>query len=201
MDNSKKNEQVENEKFVLVMEEFNQEQQALNKTINDLVAQVNTLSNKTEAIKKELDKPKSISVNTDTKPFEKMVQQGFLAIKQSIPDIITVQHHHHFNERSKGFIISAIILLLVTAGATGLCLSLWSENKLLHENALKYHMVRQINPRIARLTDSIYYNDPDEAEQATEKAEASEQDTKQPEINVREKQGKEAVKKKYGRRK
>jgi len=199
MDNNKKNEQVENEKFVLVMEEFNQEQQAFNKTVNDLVAQVNTLSDKIEAIKKELDKPKPISVNVDTTSFENIVQQGFADIRRSIPNIIPVQHQHIFDRWAKGFLISITSLSLFTAVSIGACMSLWSENKLLHANDLKFRMIRLTYPSTAVWADSVYYHDPDGAEQATEKVEASEQETVPPKTNVTKKASKEPAKKKRGR--
>ncbi|HXS58686.1 MAG TPA: hypothetical protein VN726_21305 [Hanamia sp.] len=83
MDN-KKNEQVENEKIVLVMEEFNQEQKATNQTINDLIVAVNTIGSKVDDFKKELDSPKSVSVTTDTKSVQQIVQKGFTDVKMMI---------------------------------------------------------------------------------------------------------------------
>lgn len=198
MDNNKKNEQVENEKFVLVMEEFNQEQQAFNKTVNDLVAQVNSLSDKIEAIKKDLDKPKPMSVNVDTKPFEKIAKQGFADIRRSIPDIIPMRHHHIFDRWAKGFIISIASLSLFTAVSIGGCMSLWSENKLLHANDLKFRMIHFAYPSISVWADSIYYHDPDGAELAIEKAEARLLETVPPK---NERYKKEQGKKKHSRQK
>lgn len=81
MDTTGKNEQIEKETLGLVLEEFTQEQKTTNQTINDLIAAVNAIGSKVDDVKKELDNPKSISVTTDTKPIQQIVQKGFSDIK------------------------------------------------------------------------------------------------------------------------
>jgi hypothetical protein len=81
MDTTGKNEQIEKETLGLVLEEFTQEQKTTNQTINDLIAAVNTIGSKVDDVKKELDNPKSISVTTDTKPIQQIMQKGLTDVK------------------------------------------------------------------------------------------------------------------------
>lgn len=81
MDTTGKNEQIEKETLGLVLEEFTQEQKNTNQTINNLVAAVNSISSKVDNFKQELNNPKSVSVTTDTKPIQQIVQKGFSDIK------------------------------------------------------------------------------------------------------------------------
>lgn len=84
MDTTGKNEQIEKETLGLVLEEFTQEQKITNQTINNLVAAVNSIGSKVDNFKQELDNPKSVSVTTDTKPIQQIVQKGFTDIKMMI---------------------------------------------------------------------------------------------------------------------
>src|SRR5690606_34209693 len=81
MDTTGKNEQIEKETLRLVLEEFTQEQKTTNQTMNDLIAAVNTIGSKVDDVKKKLDNPKPVSVTTDTKPIQQIVQKGFSDIK------------------------------------------------------------------------------------------------------------------------
>lgn len=81
MDNTGKNEQIEKETLGLVLEEFTQEQKTTNQTINDLIAAVNAIGSKVDDVKKELDNPKSVSVTTDTKPIQQIMQKGLTDVK------------------------------------------------------------------------------------------------------------------------
>lgn len=81
MDTTRKNEHIEKETLGLVLEEFTQEQKTTNQTINNLVAAVNSISSKVDNFKQELDNPKSVSVTTDTKPIQQIMQKGFSDIK------------------------------------------------------------------------------------------------------------------------
>ncbi len=84
MDTTGKNEQIEKETLGLVLEEFIQEQKTTNQTINDLIAAVNTICGKVDDFKKELDKPKAVSVMTDTKPIQQIMQKGLIDVKLMI---------------------------------------------------------------------------------------------------------------------
>ncbi|TDE10712.1 hypothetical protein [Dyadobacter psychrotolerans] len=53
---------------------------------------------------------------------------------------------------------------------------------------VKYRMIRQINQQIAAWTDSIYYQNPELAEQETEKREAHELVVKDAEALLKQKQ-------------
>jgi len=81
MDTTGKNEQIEKETLGLVLEEFTQEQKTTNQTINNLVTAVNSIGSKVDNFKQELDNPKSVSVTTDTKPIQQIMQKGFSDIK------------------------------------------------------------------------------------------------------------------------
>lgn len=84
MDTTGKNEQIEKETLGLVLEEFTQEQKNTNQTINNLVAAVNSIGSKVDNFKQELDNPKSVSVTTDTKPIQQIMQKGFSDVKLMI---------------------------------------------------------------------------------------------------------------------
>ena len=84
MDTTGKNEQIEKETLGLVLEEFTQEQKTANQSISDLITAVNTISNKVDDFKKELDKPKAVSVMTDTKPIQQIMQKGLTDVKLMI---------------------------------------------------------------------------------------------------------------------
>jgi hypothetical protein len=98
------------------------------------------------------------------------------------------KHHHHFNLQSRTFIISAAILLIVSAICVGIAVTNSGENNRLHVIDVKYRMVRQVNPEIAAWTDSIYYRNPELAEHETEKREAHELVLKDAEALLKQKQ-------------
>jgi hypothetical protein len=68
----------------LVLEEFTQEQRTTTQTINDLIVAVNTIGSKVDDVKKELDNPKSVSVTTDTRPIQQIIQKGLTDVKLMI---------------------------------------------------------------------------------------------------------------------
>ncbi|HEV7379668.1 MAG TPA: hypothetical protein VGN64_07735 [Dyadobacter sp.] len=98
-----------------------------------------------------------------------------------------VKHHHHFDLRSKGFIISAAILLIVVAISVGLAVTNCNENRRLHAMDVKYRMIRQVYPQVAAWADSSYYQNPEFAEQETVKLEAQELVVKGAEVLVKRK--------------
>lgn len=98
-----------------------------------------------------------------------------------------VKHHHHFDLQSRGFIISAAILLIVSAISVGIAVTNSGENNRLHAMDVRYRMIRQINPEIAAWTDSIYYQNPELAQQETEKREAHELVVKDAEALLKQK--------------
>jgi hypothetical protein len=99
----------------------------------------------------------------------------FSQIKQailSVPKASEVTHHHHFDLQSKGFIVSAAVLLITTAISIALAISNYGESSRLKESDLKFRIARQLSPALTARIDSIYYEDPDQAELETKKREA-----------------------------
>ena len=93
-----------------------------------------------------------------------------------LPKVLPVRHHHHFEDRSQGFVIGGIVCLLAAAISVGLCLSLYRENSRLRENDIKYRMIREAYPDAGRWVDSVYYLNPEEAEGRVRQLESKESD-------------------------
>jgi len=69
-------EKVETDSLEIVLNEFSEEQKSHTKSIGDLVIAVNGLTEKFKQFEEKLDKPKEITVSTDTKPVEDIVKKG-----------------------------------------------------------------------------------------------------------------------------
>ena len=125
-------------------------------------------SNQLEILKKEL-----LRVN-HSYPVEKIDEQiiKMKTLRDGIPEVVKVRHHHHFQDKSKGFIVGAIVLLLVSAMAVGIAGSMWKENGRLNENSVKFRVIRQGYPNIAYWADTTYQRDPEMIKVLTEKLEA-----------------------------
>ncbi len=94
--------------------------------------------------------------------------KGILAtIQKSLP----IKHKHQFDFNTKGWIMSGMILLIVTAICTGLSAYLWVENSNLKAVNIKYRMIRQVYPYATNWADSVYTKSPADAEAATTKLE------------------------------
>ena len=104
-----------------------------------------------------------------------------------IPETTKVRHHHHFEDRSKGFIIGGVILLLVCAMAVGIAVSMWKENGRLDENSVKFRIIRQGHPNIAYWADTTYSREPEAMQLLTERLEAEQLAVAQAEAVAREK--------------
>lgn len=107
---------------------------------------------------------------------------------EGIPTTLQVKNHHHFDLRSKGFIISAAVLLIVTALSVAVSISSYRESSRLRESDLKFRIARQLSPALTAGVDSIYYKDPDQAEFETQRLEARELSIKQAEKAIKQKQ-------------
>lgn len=93
---------------------------------------------------------------------------------QLIPKETKVENYHYFDLKSKGFIISAAILLIVSSLCIGIAVSAFQENNRLQQSDVKYRMIRQVYPTAATWADSTYLRDPQSAESETQKLEARE---------------------------
>jgi hypothetical protein len=94
--------------------------------------------------------------------------KGILAtIQKSLP----IKHKHQFDFKTKEWIISGMILLIVAAICTGLSAHLWVENTTLKAVSTKYRMIRQVYPYATNWADSVYTKSPADAEAATTKLE------------------------------
>lgn len=93
-------------------------------------------------------------------------------VKQLPKTVTQVKHHHHLDNKSKWLLASGIVLLLVTSIVSGLYYSLYRENRRLHDNDVKFRMVRQNLPIATRWIDSTFSLDPENEEKAVENKEA-----------------------------
>ncbi len=82
------------------------------------------------------------------------------AIRKALP----LKVKHQFDFKTKGWIIAGMILLIVTAISTGLFGHLWAESNRLQAVDIKYRLLRQVDTSSTKWADSIYTNNPDEAE-------------------------------------
>jgi hypothetical protein len=69
-------EKVEAGSLEIVLNEFSEEQKSHAKSIGDLVIAVNGLTGKLIQLDEKLDKPKEVTVHTNTKPIEDIVKKG-----------------------------------------------------------------------------------------------------------------------------
>ena len=91
---------------------------------------------------------------------------------RNFPKEMQVKLLHRFEDKTKGFIIGSIILLILSEAMTGICLHLWSDNGKMKDNDEKFRMIRQMAPNIAYKADTLYYPDPEGMEKKIKQLEA-----------------------------
>ena len=143
-------------------------------------SQSNTLANVASEIKAILKQyPSGHLLESKLSTIQKRIE--------SIPTTLQVRNHHHFDLRSKGFIISAVVLLIVTALSVAVSISSYRETSRIRKSDLKFRIARQLSPGLTARADSIYYKDPDQAEFKTRKLEARELSINQAEKALKQK--------------
>lgn len=81
MDITQKTGDIERESLELVLEEFTEEQKLHTKTVDDLVKAVNVLSGKLTEFEGKLDRPKEVTISTDTGAMQEIVKKGIIDMK------------------------------------------------------------------------------------------------------------------------
>jgi hypothetical protein len=81
MDTTEKLNNEEKETFLLVVGELAQEQANNTKTVNDMVAAVNALTDKVDELNEKVDKPKPVIVAADTRPAQEIMNKGVTDMK------------------------------------------------------------------------------------------------------------------------
>ena len=97
-----------------------------NASIEELIqksaeSQSNILANVVPEVKGALKQyPQGLQLESQLSMIQKRIE--------SIPTTLQVRNHHHFDLRSKGFIISAVVLLIVTALSVAAAISSYRES-------------------------------------------------------------------------
>ncbi|MXV14015.1 hypothetical protein [Hufsiella ginkgonis] len=127
---------------------------------------------------------KNITTQNNLAYHATQIQAQILELKKqaaSLPKVIPVRHHHHIDDKSKGFLISAAIILLVCAISVGVAVAMWKENYQMNENSVKFRMIRQTKPSVAYWADTTYFRDREFMDELTKKLEAEQLATAQAE--------------------
>src|SRR5690606_12402593 len=82
------------------------------------------------------------------------------SITSQMPKQMKFQLEHRFTDRQRPYIITGIILILVSVLSLFASFQLWRSNSALHDNDIKIRMVRLLYPQVYLDIDSIYNNNP-----------------------------------------
>jgi len=155
----------------------------------------------------QLDELKELSIKIagqdKTAPFQEEISQQVIATQNLIltieasvktqeslfrnfPNEMKVKLLHRFEDKTKGFIISGLVLFALSAVLTGICFYLWSDNGKMKDNDIKFRMVRQIAPKVAYQADTLYYPNPEGMEKKTRQLEAQQLALTEAEASVKE---------------
>lgn len=168
----------------VIQRTLNKVQELENRKVKFPEIRIPDYTSQLDVIKSELIRVKSFY------PVEKINDQIKILEKLShgIPEIIRVRHHHHFQDKSKGFIIAAMILVLVSAISGGIAINMWKDNSRMNENSVKFRMIRQSYPDIAWWADTMYHRSPESMKRVTERLEAEQLATAQAEAAAKQKE-------------
>ena len=77
-----------------------------------------------------------------------------------LPQRIKVNVQHRITGKQRPYIITGIVLMLVSLLSLFASFQLWRSNSALHDNNIKFRAVRLFYPSVSLDIDSIYYNNP-----------------------------------------
>lgn len=120
-------------------------------------------------------------------------------IMSELPKRMKFQIEHRFTDQQRPYIIACVVMLLVWALSLFVSIQLYQENSTLHDNDIKFRMVRLFYPHVTLDIDSTYSASPKELEKwikqeeerlhairkAEENAEQSEQEAKKAKENAK----------------
>jgi hypothetical protein len=106
----------------------------------------------------------SLQIYAQINSFQKTISE--------LPKVLPVEHHHYFTDKTKGFLIGGMVLLLISALTVGLSFGLYRENIRMKENDIKFRMILQSFPNTAWWADTTYHHDPETTESVLKKLEA-----------------------------
>jgi hypothetical protein len=133
------------------------------------------------------------------------LESHLLEIKQAVKCASNVSKvHHHFDLRSKSFVISGAMMLITTSISIAVAISNYMESRRLQESNFKFRITRQLSPVLTAKVDSIYYKDPARAQLETQRREAHEIRVREAEEllkqrQIEEKKARELLKKLKGK--
>ena len=94
------------------------------------------------------------------------------AILENIKKMLPLKFINTFDLKTKGWIISGTILLIVVALNTGLSGYLWKENSRLEDVDIMYRLAKQVGPTVTDWEDSTYLNNIEQEKKILAKMEA-----------------------------